>query len=149
MKNKKTDMPYDSEIDCHAVIHSAAVATGALGAIPIPVADALPISAVQIAMIISLGKVFGLPVSRAVAEQIAGVGLAVTGGRFIASNIIKAIPLAGQIAGPIVGAATAVSITEALGWLAADDFYRISVGEKPEKIGKAAKDLAGFFSKIK
>jgi uncharacterized protein (DUF697 family) len=138
-------MPEDLVGKCHVVIHSAATAAGAAGAIPLPFADALPIGAVQIAMIMSLGKVFDLTIGRSMAESIAGVGLATTTGRFVVSNLLKAVPGLGSV----VGAATAVAITEALGWMLADDFYRISVGEKPEKIVKAAGDVYNHLIKIK
>ena len=43
---------------CNVAIHTAAVASGGAGFIPIPVADAVPISVAQIAMVIALGKIF-------------------------------------------------------------------------------------------
>ena len=43
---------------CQFIIHSAAVASGVSGALPLPGADAAAIVAVQTGMIISLGKVF-------------------------------------------------------------------------------------------
>jgi len=129
---------------CHLIIHTATVAAGAIGAIPIPCADAIPICGFQITMIISLGKVFDLTIGRSVAESIASVTFAATAGRFIVSNLLKLIPGIGSI----VGAATAVGITEAMGWLVAGDFHRISVGEKPEKIGKAACDIQSCYNKV-
>ncbi len=144
MSSQVADMPSHINKECHFVIHTAAAAAGAAGAIPLPIADALPIGTAQIGMIIGLGKVFDITVSRALAEEIAGIGLAVMGGRFIASNLAKLVPGLGSV----VGAATALAITEAMGWIVADDFYRISVGRKPEKLFKAADAIKSCFSKI-
>ena len=144
MHKSKTNMKPHQTKECHAIIHGASAAAAAAGAIPIPVADAIPICAVQITMIISLGKVFGLTIGRSTAESIAGVGLAAAAGRFIFANAVKLIPVAGSI----VGAVTAAAITEALGWLVADDFYRISIGEKPEKILKGMADARNIFRKV-
>lgn len=146
MVQERTEMPKDLCDKCHAIIHTASTAAGTAGAIPLPLADALPISAVQITMIISLGKVFNLTIGRSMAEAIAGVGLATSSGRFVVSNLIKIVP--GPL-GPLVGAATAITITEALGWMVAADFYRISIGQKPEKIAKAMGDVCNHFKKIK
>lgn len=144
---KKTKMPQDEFIKCNLLIHSASAASAAFGAIPIPIADAIPIGALQVTMIISLGKVFDLTIGRSVAEAIAGVALATNAGRFIASNVVKAIPVINFIVGPIVGGTTAAAITEAMGWVVADDFYRISVGERPEKIAKAVGDIYSCYKK--
>jgi uncharacterized protein (DUF697 family) len=143
----KTKMSSETSKKCHAIIHSAAATSAAAGAIPIPIADAIPIGAAQIAMIISLGKVFNLTIGRSVAEAIAGVSLATAGGRFIVANTLKVIPGINLIVAPIVGATTTAAITEAMGWVVADGFYRISVGEKPEKIGKAVGDVYNCYRK--
>ena len=65
---------------------------GASGLIPIPVADTVPISGAQVTMIIALGKIFDLTISRSVAKSIAGVGVAQTVGRTAVSSVLKYIP---------------------------------------------------------
>jgi len=144
LKKAKCKMPKELSNKCHAIIHPFSAAAAAAGAIPIPIADAIPISAAQVAMIMSLGKIFGLTIGSSVAEEIALIGLSITGGRFIAANLLKLVPGFGSA----VGAATAAAITETIGWMAADDFYRISAGEEPEKIGKAMKDVYVIFKQI-
>jgi len=148
MKKIKSKMPANKYKACHAIIHTAAAAAGAIGAIPIPVADAIPISAIQIGMIITLGKLFGFTIGKSVAEEIAVVGLAVKGGRFAASNILKSIPIVNVTVGPIVGASTAAVITELMGWIVAYDLYRISAGEDPERIGRAIIGIQDVGKKI-
>ena len=58
MGKSKVHMPKELEKKCHIAIHSATTAAAAAGAIPIPMSDAIPITAAQVAMIISLGKVW-------------------------------------------------------------------------------------------
>jgi uncharacterized protein (DUF697 family) len=59
------------------------------------------------------------------------------------------IPGVGTIVGGIVGASTAAALTEALGWIIADDFYRISQGNEPENIVEAAGELKDAFSGLR
>ena len=141
MAKSKTNMPKELKTKCHAAIHTATIAAGASGLIPIPVADTIPISGAQVTMIIALGKVFDLTISESVAKSVISVGVAQTVGRTAVSSVFKLIPGIGTAAGMIVGATTAAAITEGLGWLVADDFYRISQGQSPEGIVDAADDI--------
>ena len=125
-----------------------AVAAAAAGAIPIPMSDAIPITAAQVAMIISLGKVFGISLSQSAAKSIASVVVTQQAGHAIFANILKCIP-GGGVAGAVVGATTAATLTEALGWIVADDFYRMSNGEEPENIVETAKDLKQVFEGLR
>ena len=145
MRKSKVHMPKALEKKCHIAIHTATSAAAAAGAIPIPMSDTIPITAAQIGMIVSLGKIFDVRVSQAAAKSIASVGIAQQAGRAIATNLLKAIPGAGTVVGGVIGATTAAALTEALGWIVADDFYRMSNGEEPENIAEAAKDLKQLF----
>ncbi len=143
MRKSKTKMPSDKKNKCGLIIHSATAAAAAAGATPIPVADTIPISAAQVAMIVSLGKVFDLTISNSVAKSVIGVGLAQSVGRTLASSL-KAIPGVGTVIGGAISSATAASLTEALGWIVADDFYRISIGQEPENITEATQNIKDF-----
>lgn len=149
MSKSKVKMPKDLEKKCHIAIHTATTAAAAAGAIPIPMSDAVPITAAQITMIIALGKAFGVTLTDAAAKSIAGVTLTQQAGRALFTNILKCIPGAGPIAGGVIGATTAVALTEALGWLVADDFYRISQGKDPENIVETAGDLKQAFDGLR
>lgn len=46
-------MTEEQIVKCNMVIHTAAGVSGAAGGIPIPVADALPITAAQITMVLA------------------------------------------------------------------------------------------------
>lgn len=145
MSKTKVKMPKELEKKCHAAIHSATVAAGAAGAIPIPMSDAVPITAAQIGMIVALGKAFDVSISQSAAKTIIGTTLAQQVGRTVSSSILKSIPGFGTIVGGIVGATTAVAVTETLGWIIADDFYRMSRGEEPENIVEAADSVKKVF----
>lgn len=149
MSKSKVDMPKELEKKCHAAIHTATVASAAAGAIPIPMSDAIPITAAQIAMIIALRKAFDITLSETAAKFITGVTLAQQGGRAIASGIIKMMPGVGTIVGGVVGASTAAALTEMLGWIIADDFYRMSQGKDPENIVEAAGEIKGAFESLR
>lgn len=101
---------------CHGIIHTATVASAAGGVIPFPVADAIPISAAQVTMVISLGKVFGQKIT----ESAAKAAIAAAAATFAGRNLVKMIPVFGWG----ISAAVAAGVTEAIGWTAAVDYAR-------------------------
>ena len=101
---------------CREIIHDASILAGVAGAIPIPIADAIPISAAQITMVISLGNVFGEKIEESVAKSMVTV-VATT---FIGRQIVKFIPIIGWGFSGIVAA----GITEAVGWIIAMDLVK-------------------------
>ena len=144
MSKSKVKMPKEINAKCAIAIHSAAGAAGAAAAIPIPVADTIPITAAQVGMVVALGKVFDITISDTVAKAVIGCGLAQQVGRAMVDGILKAIPVVNVFVAPTVCTITAAGFTEALGWVIADDFYRMSIGEQPENIVNEAgkiKDL--------
>lgn len=117
---------------CNVIIHTASVACGGCGAIPIPIADAIPMTTVQITMVISLGKVFDINLTESAAKSIISAAAATLIGRAAVGAGLKFIPVAGWIAGAVVAAA----VTEALGWGIANDFakqYRTEYRREREK----------------
>lgn len=105
---------------CNGIIHTASAACAAAGFIPIPVADAIPISAAQVTMIVSLGKTFDIDITESAAKSIISAAAATLIGRTVASSILKLIPGPGWI----MSAAIAAGITEAIGWITAVDFSK-------------------------
>ena len=148
MSKSKVRMPKEVKQKCHVAIHSATTAAAAAGAIPIPMSDAIPITAAQIGMIIALGKVFSISLSQSAAKSIASVALTQQAGRALVSNLLKCVP-GGRWVGSVISAATAASLTEALGWIVADDFYRMANGEEPENIVETAGDLKAAFEGLR
>ncbi len=114
--------------ECSVAIHSATVVAGAAGAAPIPIADAIPITAAQVSMVIGLGKVF----NRKVGETVAKSAIAAAAGTFAGRTLIKFIPVAGWI----VSAAVAAGITEAIGWMIAVDMARHVEYPEPDEENK-------------
>lgn len=149
MGKSKVHMPKELEKKCHKAIHSATTAAAAAGALPIPMSDAIPITAAQIGMIIALGKAFDIALSQAAAKSIAGVALTQQAGRAIVANILKAIPGVGTVVGGTISAVTAAALTEALGWIVADDFYRMANGQEPEDLIGTAGELKGAFDGLR
>lgn len=101
---------------CNLAIHTASVSSAAAGAIPIPVADAIPITAIQITMVMSLGNIFEMKVTESVAKALIG-SIAST---IIGRNLVKIFPVVGWV----VSSAVAAGVTEAIGWSIAVDFAR-------------------------
>lgn len=104
--------------ECNIAIHTAAVAAGAGGVMPIPVMDSIPISAAQITMVVALGKIFDQKITESAAKGIIGAAASTLIGR----RLVKLIPIAGWIA----SAAVAAGVTEAIGWSIAVDFAKMS-----------------------
>ena len=149
MGKSKAHMPKELEKKCHVAIHTATAAATAAGALPMPMSDAVPITAAQIAMIVALGRAFGITLSESAAKSLVSVGLTQQAGRAVASNLLKIVPGVGTVVGGIIGASTAAALTELLGWIIADDFYRLSQGEEPENIVENASELKNAFEGLR
>lgn len=119
--NNKTKMPDDIKKKCHAIIHAAAASTGAVGTglAQIPLADNAVITPIQITMIISLGKVFGLRITEGIANGVIASCATTIAGRGITQVLWGWIPGLGNA----INTATAAGLTEAIGWVAAKRFY--------------------------
>ena len=112
----------EQQIRCHAIIHTFSASAAGVGAglAQIPGSDSVPIGAIQTAMTVALGKVFGLRLTDTMAEGALVSASAGIGGRLVSQVLLGWIPVAGNI----INAGTAFSITEALGWALAEDFAR-------------------------
>lgn len=145
MAKSKVKMDPVVKNKCQIAIHTAAAA----GALPIPMSDAIPITTAQIVMVVAIGKAFGVSISQTVAKSLIGLTIAQQAGRAVVSNILKAVPGVGTVAGGVIGATTAAALTEALGWLIADDFQRIQNNEEPENLIGTAADLQGVYAGLR
>lgn len=105
---------------CHAIIHSASVSADAVGAglAQIPCNDNLVITPIQLAMTISLSLVFGIDLSEGSAKAALASAAATTLGRTAVQVLAGWIPGIGNL----IDACTAASLTEAMGWMLAEDF---------------------------
>lgn len=118
MKNMTTTQ----EALCHSIIHSASAAAGAVGfgLAQLPLTDNAVIVPIQATMTIALGQVFGLEFTKRAAAATAASATGTLLGRTASQLGAGWIPIAGNV----LNAGTAVSITEALGWMLADDFAK-------------------------
>ncbi len=98
------------------IIHVASGAAGAVGLIPIPFSDALAIAPIQAGMIYKMNDAFGVKMKDSVAASLITGLLGVTAvaqvGRTLVNGLLKFIPVVGSVA----GGATAVTITEGIGF---------------------------------
>ena len=122
----------------HLLVGASVTAAMGVGAAPIPFADAAVLVPIQIGMIASITATYGLDYSEgflsAVLASVVGAGAATLTGRLIVGELLKLIPGAGAIAGGAVAAATAASMTFALGeaYIAAlDKLFAKHQGEPP------------------
>jgi|SRR4051812_18950540 uncharacterized protein (DUF697 family) len=88
------------------------------GLIPMPLVDLAAITSVQLKMIHSISKLYGVPFARDAAKSI--IGALVGGGSSTAlavpaASALKIVPVVGQIAGALTEPALAAATTYALG----------------------------------
>lgn len=105
---------------CHAIIHTASVAAGAVGAglAQLPGTDNAVIVPIQVTMTISLGLVFDIGFTESTAKSALATATASTVGRGISQFLVGWIPGFGNV----FNATTAATITETIGWALAKDF---------------------------
>ena len=113
-------MNADEKSKCRKIIHTASVAAGGIGfgLAQLPGSDTIPITAIQVGMIISLGAVFGREITETTAKSILGGTVASFTGRGVSQLLVGWIPGFGNW----INMGTAASITEALGWNVANNF---------------------------
>lgn len=113
-------MTNDENSKCHAIIHSAAVAAGAVGAglAQIPLSDNVVIMPIQIGMVASLGNVFGKNLGEMAIKGLISSAAGTVIGRSASQALLGWIPLLGNA----INASTAFTITEAIGWAIANNF---------------------------
>ena len=99
---------------CHAIIHSAAAAAAGVGAglAQIPGSDNAVIVPIQIAMITSLGHVFGINLTTSAAHAALSTAAASVVGRGVSQFLVGWIPGIGNA----INASTAFAVTESIGW---------------------------------
>ncbi|MBQ3694234.1 MAG: hypothetical protein IJP97_03110 [Synergistaceae bacterium] len=105
---------------CHAIIHSAAVAAGAVGAglAQIPLSDNAIIMPIQIGMVASLGNVFGKSLGETTIKSLISAAAGTVIGRSASQALLGWVPVLGNV----INASTAFTITEAIGWAIANKF---------------------------
>src|SRR5260370_41354238 len=100
----------------HGVIHTAAASAGAVGAglAQLPMADSIPITAIQGSMISAIALIHGRSITEARAISLLGTFAATIADRTISEWLIGWVPGIGNA----INASTAAGLTEAVGWAA-------------------------------
>lgn len=106
-------MKSEQRRECELIINGASMAAGAVGAglAQLPGADAVIIMPIQVAMIVGLGRVFGLKVSQSAARSAAYATLGTIVGRGASTLLARRIPGIGNL----VNAGVAGGVTQLLG----------------------------------
>ncbi|MDR2465403.1 MAG: hypothetical protein LBD38_03905 [Streptococcaceae bacterium] len=102
------------------IIHAASLGAGSVGAglAQLPGSDAAIIVPIQVAMVVSLSKLFDRPLKEGVAKSLVMQTTATMVGRGVSEFLVGWIPIAGNV----INAGTASIITETLGWIIANEF---------------------------
>ncbi|MBP0964132.1 MAG: hypothetical protein J5999_02450 [Oscillospiraceae bacterium] len=104
---------------CHGIIHGASAAAAGIGAglAQLPGSDSVALVSIQTAMVIGLGKVFGVELTESAAKAAIATATATLVGRGVSQFLVGWIPSIGNA----INATTAAGITEAVGWIIAGD----------------------------
>lgn len=105
--------------EARKIVYLAAGTAGTAGASPIPFSDAFLIAPTQIAMIVKITGIFGVPMTNGTIVSLLTSAVGVSGasflGRALVSNLVKLIPGGGTLAGAAISSTTAAALTTALG----------------------------------
>ncbi|PWA10642.1 GTP-binding protein [Pueribacillus theae] len=93
-------------------IVAAGVSAGAIGAVPIPGSDVVPLTALQVGLLLKLSALYGKQLSLKDAKDLIIITAAKTVGQTLYRQVVKFIPGAGSAAGGVI----ASSLTLALGY---------------------------------
>jgi len=131
----------------HKVVAGASAAAGAVAAAPIPFSDAIAIVPIQISMLAGISACFGVEVSQGFIGTLVGgtfSSLAGTlGGRAVVGSLLKFFPGIGSIAGGIVSASIATTLTAAFGKAYMVTLQRL-LNDDPDRVLSGAEVAAAF-----
>lgn len=115
-------------------IIAASTSAGAIGAVPLPGADIVPLTALQIGLLTKLATLYERPISREAAKEIVITAIVGNLGRTIFSQIVKFFPGAGSVA----AAGVAGTVTLALGY-SVKYAYERGIDVTPDSVSKLYK----------
>lgn len=113
---------------CHKIIHTASAGAMGVGAgfAQIPFADSAILVPIQNTMAISLGKVFGIPVTSSYARSLMVTATTTAIGKAVAGKAVAKVTKKIPGVGNVINASTAAAVTEAAGWAIAEEFDKQS-----------------------
>ena len=103
-----------NDTKANAIVASASASAVGAALIPVPIADVVMISGIQITMLITVSAVYGKAITKDTAKGLIGVYGLAHAGMWLAS-LVKGIPGAGTITGMIAQPIIAGSLTATLG----------------------------------
>lgn len=109
------DVKNEREKHAETIVRNHVLFSMGAGAIPVPVADVLAVSASQLDMIRQLCKVYDVDFSETQGKAIVSSLTASTLGRIGAASLAKMIPIVGSVVGSVANAVMAGASTYALG----------------------------------
>lgn len=112
--SQKVDMDRKHEKAMAAVLKYSGAA-GAVGATPLPIADAPIIAGAQLGMMIHVAAIFGVKLETASFAAFSVTALATTLGRTAVAGLLKMIPGAGSVVGAVISGSIATVFTLAIG----------------------------------
>lgn len=127
---------------CHKIIHFSSLTAAIIGFSPIPFSDAVLLVPVQMTMMMRLHQVFGASWADGMAQGLAKELVVVGLGKSAVGNVLKLIPAVGTVAGGIINATVASTITETLGWVT------VKMLNDGEDIFKEAMSFKGQFTTL-
>ncbi len=115
---------------CNSIIHTASVGAGVVGAglAQFPCSDNVILTPIQLTMAVSLAKVFGHDLSKGAAKAAVASAIAAKVGRAASQVAAGLLPVAGNV----INACTAASLTEGIGWIMAKEFEKRGVTDETE-----------------
>lgn len=111
------------------LIAAASTAAAAVGATPVPVADAALLVPIQLGLMAAVSATYGVKLEIASMAATVATSLATAAGRSVVVGLIKLIPGAGTIVGGVISAATASVLTAAMGYAWAAVCSQLSQGK--------------------
>jgi len=129
----------DKKALCEKIIWRAAVASAGVALVPIPLADAIPLAAIQVGMIIKIAEVYGKILTPQTAITLLAPVAASFLGRTAVQNLLKFIPGLGTVLGTVIGASIAGPLTYAVGKTYMEFFASKNFTPTPEEVRELLK----------
>jgi uncharacterized protein (DUF697 family)/GTP-binding protein EngB required for normal cell division len=140
-----------------SLIAAAGTASAAVGATPIPIADAALLVPIQLGLMAAVSATYGVKLETATMAATVATSLATAAGRGVVIGLLKLVPGAGTIVGGVISGATASVFTVAMGYAWATVCSQLSQGRLQSLDGVLDSDavrdlfkseLASWFQKI-
>ena len=122
------------------VIWGASVTAAAIALTPIPLADCIPLAALQVALIIKIADIYGKVMTKETAFNLLSPVAASFMGRLALASLLDFFPGIGTIAGSIIGAGIAGPMTYAIGMTYLEFFARDNFKPSTAEVREQLKD---------